>query len=152
MNTDVTVSFAQNYTANVVGFLETTGHEAAASDSGYGFYFLMLGLAILLVILNGFFVAAEFALVKIRPSQIEKLVSEKRLFAGSAKWLFDRLDHTLSACQLGITMASLGLGWVGEPAFAKLLEPIFKLLNIGPSLGHIIAFIVAFSILSLIHI
>ena len=152
MNTAVIFSFAQSYSANVVGFLDS-GHEAVdATETGYGFYFLMLGLAIVLVILNGFFVAAEFALVKIRPSQIKKLVSEKRLFAGSAKWLFDRLDHTLSACQLGITMASLGLGWVGEPAFAKLLEPIFKLLNIGPSLGHIIAFLVAFSIITALHL
>lgn len=153
MNTAVVFSFAQSYSANVVGFLDSHGHEAVdASETGYGFYFFMLGLAILLVILNGFFVAAEFALVKIRPSQINKLVSEKRLFAGSAKWLFDRLDHTLSACQLGITMASLGLGWVGEPAFAKLLEPIFKLLNIGPSLGHIIAFLVAFSMITALHL
>lgn len=153
MNTAVIFSFAADATANVLGLIEA-GHESGqdAGDVGYGFYFLMLGLAIVLVILNGFFVAAEFALVKIRPSQIDKLVEEKKLFAGSAKWLFDRMDHTLSACQLGITMASLGLGWVGEPAFAKLLEPIFKLLSIGPSLGHIIAFIVAFSIITALHL
>ena len=142
-------------TAVIFGLIDSVPHppaESGADDGGYGFYFLMLGLALLLVVLNGFFVAAEFALVKIRPSQINKLVSEKRLFAGSAKWLFDRLDHTLSACQLGITMASLGLGWVGEPAFAKLLEPIFKLLNIGPSVGHIVAFIIAFSMITALHL
>ena len=153
MNTVIIFSFAQSYSANVVGFVDSTGHAATDADGGgYGFYFLMLGLALLLVVLNGFFVAAEFALVKIRPSQIKKLVEEKRLFAGSAKWLFDRMDHTLSACQLGITMASLGLGWVGEPAFAKLLEPIFHVLNIGPSVGHIIAFLVAFSIITALHL
>ena len=140
-------------TAAIFGLIDSaTPGSAEPPDAGFGFYFLMLGLALLLVVLNGFFVAAEFAMVKIRPSQINKLVNEKRLFAGSAKWLFDRLDHTLSACQLGITMASLGLGWVGEPAFAKLLEPIFKLLEIGPSLGHIIAFIVAFSIITALHL
>lgn len=127
-------------------------HGAAAAEEGYGKYFLLLGLAILLVVLNGFFVAAEFALVKIRPSQINKLVAEKRLFAGSAKWLFERMDHTLSACQLGITMASLALGWVGEPAFAKLLEPVFDLFGIGPAWGHIIAFIFAFSIITALHL
>jgi CBS domain containing-hemolysin-like protein len=153
MNTATIFSFADLYAANLIGFLDSTPHDAAEADGGgYGFYFLMLGLALLLVVLNGFFVAAEFALVKIRPSQIEKLVEEKRLFAGSAKWLFDRMDHTLSACQLGITMASLGLGWVGEPAFAKLLEPVFKLLNIGPSVGHIIAFLVAFSMITALHL
>ena len=153
MNTAVFLSYTQNATTNILALVESNGHEATeAGDGGYGFYFLMLGLAILLVVLNGFFVAAEFALVKIRPSQIKKLVEEKRLFAGSAKWLFDRMDHTLSACQLGITMASLGLGWVGEPAFAKLLEPVFELLNIGPSVGHIIAFIIAFSIITALHL
>jgi len=154
MNTAVIFSFAADASANLIALIDTAhGQEAGgANEAGYGFYFLMLGLAILLVILNGFFVAAEFALVKIRPAQINKLVEEGKLFAGSAKWLFDRLDHTLSACQLGITMASLGLGWVGEPAFAKLLQPIFNLLNIGPSLGHIIGFIIAFSIITALHL
>lgn len=71
-------------------------------------------IAILLVLLNGFFVAAEFALVKVRLSQIEQMVAERRLFAKTAQWLAMRLDASLSACQLGITMASLGLGWVGS--------------------------------------
>ncbi|QEG22309.1 hemolysin family protein [Mariniblastus fucicola] len=155
MNTAVPVSLAQNFALLALDVAAPAGHDAAPTDDGgggYGFYFGMLGLALLLVVLNGFFVAAEFALVKIRRSQINKLVLEKRLFAKSAKWLFDRMDHSLSACQLGITMASLGLGWVGEPAFAKLLEPVFKLLSIGPTTGHIIAFIVAFSMITALHL
>ena len=78
---------------------------------------LAITVAILLLILNGFFVAAEFALVKVRKSRLDKLVKEKRLFAGTVKWLYDRLDNALSACQLGITIASLVLGSVAEPAF-----------------------------------
>ena len=148
MNTAAIFSFAQDFGLAGIGFLDSTAaHGDAGGESNVWFYVMMLSIAILLVVLNGFFVAAEFALVKIRPSQIKKLVSEKRLFAGSAKWLFDRLDHTLSACQLGITMASLGLGYVGEPAFAALLEPVMGMIGITGTTVHIIAFL-----LSLIHI
>ena len=76
---------------------------------------LAITLAVVLLILNGFFVAAEFAFVKVRRSRLEKLVKEKRLFAGTARWLHDRLDNALSCCQLGITIASLILGSVAEP-------------------------------------
>lgn len=152
MNTAVIVSFIQEIGLQSLSLLESAAIPAESDSDGFGKYFLMLGLAILLVILNGFFVAAEFALVKIRPSQIQKLVSEKRLFAKSGKWLFDRLDHSLSACQLGITMASLGLGWVGEPAFAKLLEPIFTLLSVPDTAVHIIGFLIAFSIITALHL
>ena len=76
-------------------------------------------LAIGLVAVNGFFVAAEFALIKVRPSRLAQLLRQRRPFAYSAQWLADRLDRSLSACQLGIAMASLGLGWIGEPAVAN---------------------------------
>ena len=79
-------------------------------------------VALLLVILNGFFVAAEFALVKVRGSKLEQLVREGRPFAHTARWLEQRLDSSLSACQLGITMASLALGMIAEPAFVGLGE------------------------------
>jgi CBS domain containing-hemolysin-like protein len=68
---------------------------------------VMLAIAAFLVILNGFFVAAEFALVKVRISQIEKMVEEEQAFAKLAQWLAVRMDHSLSACQLGITMSSI---------------------------------------------
>ena len=81
-----------------------------------------IAVAILPVALNGFFVPAEFALVKVRHGQLDRLAADGRLFARTAQWLNQRLDQSLSACQLGITTASLGLGWMGEPAFAHLLH------------------------------
>ena len=86
---------------------------------------IYLATAAGMVLLNAFFVAAEFGLVKVREGQLEGLVKEGKPFARTARWLGARLDTSLSACQLGITMASLGLGWVGEPAFAELLKPAF---------------------------
>ena len=114
---------------------------------------IMLLIAAVLVVLNGFFVAAEFALVKVRMSQIDKMVREGMMFAKTAKWLARRLDHSLSACQLGITMASLALGYVGEPAFAHLIEPFFALMGVeSEKLLHIIAFIISFSVVTSLHL
>lgn len=114
---------------------------------------LYISIAVLLVVLNGFFVAGEFALVKLRPSQIEGMIRAGRPFAKTAKWLADRLDASLSACQLGITMASLGLGWVGEPAFAHLISPIFRSLGIQSEQAvHIFAFIFAFTVITTLHL
>ncbi|HRX79555.1 MAG: HlyC/CorC family transporter [Planctomycetaceae bacterium] len=110
-------------------------------------------IAIFLVILNGFFVAAEFALVKVRLSQIEKLVVDRRPFAKTAKWLAERLDASLSACQLGITMASLALGWVGEPAFAHLITPVLEGVGVtSEAMVHGIAFVIAFSTITALHL
>ena len=112
-----------------------------------------ISAAVALVILNGFFVAAEFALVKVRVSQVDKLIREGRPFAKMARWLATRLDTSLSACQLGITMASLALGWVGEPAFAHLISPLFKLMGItSEPLLHGLAFVVAFSLITSLHL
>ena len=110
-------------------------------------------IALILVALNGFFVAAEFALVKVRLSQIEQLVKARKPFAKTARWLAQRLDESLSACQLGITMASLGLGWVGEPAFAHLLKPLFEMAGVeSEQVIHILAFIIAFSFITALHL
>jgi CBS domain containing-hemolysin-like protein len=110
-------------------------------------------IAVLLVVLNGFFVAAEFALVKVRVSQIDQLVAERRLFAKTAQWLAARLDASLSACQLGITMASLGLGWVGEPAFAHLITPLLEGVGVtSEAMVHGLAFIIAFSTITALHL
>jgi len=112
-----------------------------------------IAAAVGLVILNGFFVAAEFALVKVRVSQVDKLVREGHPFAKLAHWLATRLDTSLSACQLGITMASLALGWVGEPAFAHLLSPLFKLIGItSEQVLHGLAFVIAFSLITSLHL
>ncbi len=111
-----------------------------------------VAIALLLVILNGFFVAAEFALVKVRIGQIDQMVRGKRPFAKTSKWLAERMDQSLSTCQLGITMASLALGWVGEPAFYQVLSPLFEFFNLSPSLGHAITFVFAFSIMTALHL
>ena len=110
-------------------------------------------VAVFLVIINGFFVAAEFALVKVRKARIAELEKQKRLFASTAAWLLKRLDASLSACQLGITMASLGLGWIGEPAVAHLLRPVLLALGVESEiLLHSIAFVIAFSAITSAHL
>lgn len=137
--------------------LSTTGgtiaDAAADADGTWVDDLIQLAIALFLVILNGFFVAAEFALVKVRGSQVEELVRQKRPFANTAKWLVTRLESSLSAGQLGITMASLALGWVGEPAFARLLEPILRGIGItSEGLIHGIAFTVAFTLITALHL
>ncbi|MCA9135840.1 MAG: HlyC/CorC family transporter [Planctomycetales bacterium] len=114
---------------------------------------LFLVLALFLIGLNGFFVAAEFALVKVRISRIEQLERENKAFSKTAKWLAKRLDESLSACQLGITMASLALGWVGEPAFAALVKPALAWVHITDDrFVHIIGFAIAFSFITGLHL
>jgi len=114
---------------------------------------LMIFIAGLLVLINGFFVGAEFALVKIRESRVDEMVKERRPFASTASWLVERLDASLSACQLGITMASLGLGWIAEPAVAHLLRPIIFSVGIKSEIMiHGIAFAIAFSTITAFHL
>jgi CBS domain containing-hemolysin-like protein len=106
-----------------------------------------------LVLLNGFFVAAEFALVKVRETQLAPLIAKGHRRARIANRVVKNLDASLSACQLGITLASLGLGWVGEPVFAALLKPLMALLNIDSvEARKTIAFVVGFSALTFLHI
>lgn len=106
-----------------------------------------------LVLLNGFFVAAEFALVKVRHTQLEPLARSGRRRARLALHLTQHLDAYLSACQLGITLASLGLGWIGEPVFTFLLQPVFGFFNVeNPTLQHSLAFGVGFSAITFLHI
>lgn len=109
-------------------------------------------LILFLVFLNGFFVAAEFAMVKVRGSRIDSLISEGNLRAKLASNVTHNLDAYLSACQLGITLASLGLGWVGEPAIARMLEPWLERLGMNAIAIHSVAFIIAFSIITFLHI
>ena len=105
-----------------------------------------------LVLLNGFFVAAEFALVKIRDTQLETLVSTGHGRARIARRVVHNLDAVLSATQLGITLASLGLGWVGKPVFATLLAPLIRHFDIAPSQADWLAFAVGFTIITFLHI
>ncbi|UFJ41673.1 hemolysin family protein [Brevibacillus humidisoli] len=111
-----------------------------------------LFLVLVLVFLNGFFVATEFAVVKVRESRIAQLVAEGNPRARHVDRLIRNLDAYLSACQLGITLASLGLGWLGEPAVADLLHPLFVFFAIGEPWTHTISFIVAFSFITFLHI
>src|SRR5512139_2590610 len=113
----------------------------------------LIALAIVLVILNGFFVAAEFSLVKLRQTRVKALAKIYGWRGRVLQKVHADLDAYLSACQLGITLASLGLGWVGEPAFAHLLEPLFAALGVtNPVVIHGAAFAVAFFIISYLHI
>lgn len=118
-----------------------------------GIVTLKLLAVFLLVLLNGFFVAAEFALVKIRETQLEGLIIKGNRRAKTAKWVLNHLDTSLSAAQLGITVASLVLGWIGEPVFADLLKPVFNALQIeSESLRHSLAFIIGLSAITFLHI
>lgn len=109
-------------------------------------------LVVVLVFLNGFFVAAEFAIVKVRGSRIDTLVQEGNARAKRARTLTHHLDAYLSACQLGITLASLGLGWIGEATVAKLLHDPLSALGFGEALITTIATAIAFIFITVLHI
>ena len=112
-----------------------------------------LATVVALVLLNGFFVVAEFALVKIRDSQIKTLVDEDARRAVLVKQIKDNLNAYLSACQVGITAASLGLGWLGEPFLARMLQPFFALAGIeSVTVIKSISFALAFSAITFLHI
>jgi len=114
---------------------------------------LLAAAGILLVLLNGFFVAAEFAIVKLRQTQAHELAVTRGLRGRVLLTVRTHLDAYLSACQLGITLASLGLGWIGEPAFARLLEPLLNAVGVDdPQVLHSISFAVAFTFISFLHI
>lgn len=109
-------------------------------------------LVAFLIGMNGFFVAAEFSCVRIRPTRLETLIQEGSNRAKYAKRLTDELDEALSVTQLGITLASLGLGWVGEPFVARLIAPLIHSLGLPEATGHTIAFALAFTLITACHI
>ncbi len=110
-------------------------------------------VVLLLVALNGFFVAAEFAMVKIRETQLDSLVTKGNRRARVARAIVGNLNAFLSATQLGITMASLGLGWIGEPVFAAVLSPALNALHLhGEGLRHSLSFAIGFTALTFLHI
>jgi len=114
---------------------------------------LKLLAIMVLVFLNGFFVAAEFALVKVRGSQLDPMIEEGNATASLAQHLTANLEAYLSACQLGITLASLGLGWIGEPFLAHMLHPFFFRLGItSPVVIQSVSFALAFSAITTLHI
>ena len=110
-------------------------------------------LGMFLVFVNGFFVASEFSIVKVRESRLRELVQQGQWQAQKAHSLVKRMDEYLSATQLGITIASLALGWVGEPAFASIFEPFFDTLGEwSPIATHSLAATSAFLLITLLHI
>ena len=108
--------------------------------------------ALLLVALNGLFVAAEFAFVRIRATQVDRLVEEGKPSAGMVKIAQQKLDQYLAVCQLGITVCSLGIGALAEPAIANLIEPLLGTLGLPASLLHPIAIAIALFIASFLHV
>ena len=113
---------------------------------------LKLLMVVILIGLTGFFVAVEFAIIKVRSSRIDQLVSEKRRGALAAKKVTSNLDEYLSACQLGITITALGLGWLGEPTIKHLLEPLFLKLHLSPAIASTVSFIIAFAVITFLHV
>ena len=109
-------------------------------------------LVAFLIFMNGFFVAAEFCCVKMRTSRLETLIAEGSSRAGYAKQLTEHLDYSLSVTQFGITLASLGLGWVGEPAIAALILPVTQAAGLPDEVGHTAALAIAFTIITSLHI
>jgi CBS domain containing-hemolysin-like protein len=118
--------------------------------------FVALALALVLVLLNAFFVAVEFALVKVRPTQLETLAEQGKPGAAQALAMRKRLDSWLSACQVGITLASLALGWIGEPAFGHVILPL--VLKLTPdseaarAIARTIGLVLAFGTITFLHI
>lgn len=105
-----------------------------------------------LIALTTVFVGSEFALVKVRATRIEQLIGEGNGNARVVKKMISNLDYYLSACQLGITVTSLGLGWLGEPLFERILHPVIELLNIPGALVTTISIVTAFTIVTYIHV
>lgn len=114
-------------------------------------WYLLLALAF--IVANGVFVAAEFSIVKVRPTQLAELAAAGSSRARMARRILKKLDTYLSATQLGVTLASLALGWIGEPVFEKLIEPSVSMFGAwSPAIAHSIAATLAFLTISWLHI
>lgn len=113
---------------------------------------LNVALVALLIIATAFFVATEFAIVKIRSSRVDQLIQENRKHALAVKQVISNLDGYLSACQLGITITALGLGWLGEPTVVDALRPLLQQLALPESIGHVISFLISFILITYLHV
>lgn len=109
-------------------------------------------LVAILIGLTAFFVATEFAIVKVRTSKIDQLVAEGKRGAIAAKKVTTHLDEYLSACQLGITVTAMGLGWLGEPTIERVLHPLFEALNLNEATTTILSFGIAFALMTYLHV
>ncbi|MCX5777515.1 MAG: CNNM domain-containing protein [Candidatus Firestonebacteria bacterium] len=113
--------------------------------------FSQMILSILLILLNGFFVLAEFGIVKVRHTQLNSLIIRGNRNAKITQEIISKLDYYLNACQLGITIASIGLGWIGEPVVARVIESLLPGLLSGNTL-HVVSFAIAFAVIAYLHI
>ncbi|GEL05579.1 MULTISPECIES: hemolysin family protein [Rummeliibacillus] len=111
-----------------------------------------LVLFVLLIAMTGFFVATEFAIVKVRQTRIDQLITEGNRKAIKAKKVLSHLDEYLSACQLGITITALGLGWIGEPTAHKVFTPLMEMAGIDGSLAKWLSFAFAFAVVTFAHV
>ncbi|MEH6945360.1 hemolysin family protein [Bacillus sp. JJ722] len=109
-------------------------------------------IIILLLAFTAFFVASEFAIVKVRSTRIDQLLAEGNSKAIAAKKVISSLDEYLSACQLGITLTSLGLGWLGEPTVEHMLKPVFESFTTNVALTTILSFSIAFTTITFLHV
>ncbi len=109
-------------------------------------------IIVLLLIASAIFVMFEFSLVKLRPTRVNELVKSGNKTAKILVMMVEQLDHYLSATQLGITIVSLGLGWIGESTFHSLFNPIFELLNLNETVTHTISLVVSFGFMTLLHV
>lgn len=113
---------------------------------------LNLALLVLLIALTAVFVGSEFAVVKVRMSRIDQLIDEGNKRAVLVKKITSDLDYYLSACQLGITVTALGLGWLGKPTVERLFYPLFEMLDVPSSASTVISFVLAFSLVTFLHV
>ncbi|MGK7378215.1 hemolysin family protein [Planococcus sp. 1R117A] len=113
---------------------------------------LNLFLVVLLIALTALFVGSEFSIIRVRTSRIDQLISEGSKSAVKTKKIADHLDYYLSACQLGITVTALGLGWLGEPTVERLLHPVFENFGIGDPTASILSFTIAFVAVTYFHV
>lgn len=113
---------------------------------------LNLVLVVILIAMTAFFVAVEFAIVRVRGSRVDQLIAEGHKKALAVKQVTSNLDGYLSACQLGITITALGLGWLGEPTVEEILHPLFHSLHIPEALGGVLSFIIAFVVITYLHV
>src|SRR3954464_15877232 len=116
------------------------------------FALLQVFLVVLLVAANAFFVAAEFALVSVRDTRIQQLVETGRIGARTVQKLHSRLDELLAAVQFGVTLASLGLGIVGEPTFARILQNLLHGVPVPPAYIHTFSLVIGFTLVSFVHV
>ena len=113
---------------------------------------LKLFLVVLLIALTAFFVATEFAIIRLRGSRVDQLVMEGRKNALAVRKVTSNLDAYLSACQLGITITALGLSWLGEPTMEALLHPLFHALELPDAVASTLSFLIAFAVITFLHV